>query len=106
MFASTFSRPRCAIPRVTSSMPASAARWSTSSSRGMADSAPSSENRRWPTYLVCRKDSNASAAPSRSRTCSCSAGSGRSAARSTRCWIQTRSSGSWMCMYSIPTRRQ
>ena len=59
----------------------------------MADSPPSREKRFWPTYLVCRKVSNASAALSRSRTCSCSAGSGRSAGRSTRCWIQRRCVG-------------
>ncbi len=33
----------------------------------MTDSPPSSENRFWPTYLVCRKVSNASAAFSRRR---------------------------------------
>ena len=33
----------------------------------MSDSAPSSENRRWPTNLVCRNISNASATLSRDR---------------------------------------
>ena len=42
----------------------------------MTDSPPSSENRFWPTYLVCRKVSNASAALSRRRIRSCSAALG------------------------------
>ena len=44
----------------------------------MTDSPPSSEKRFCPTYLVCRKGSNASPALSRSSTCSCSSRSGRS----------------------------
>ena len=67
MLASTLSRPRCGMPMQTSSSPASAAADSTASSSGMTDSPPSRENRFWPTYLVCRKVSNASAALSRRR---------------------------------------
>ena len=55
-----------------SSRPASAEACSTASSSGISDSPPSSENRFWPTYLVCRKVSNASAALSRLRMCFCS----------------------------------
>ncbi len=62
MLASTLSRPRCGMPMTTSSSACSAA-WSiTASIIGMTVSAPSSENRFCPTYLVCRKVSNASAA--------------------------------------------
>ena len=62
MLASTLSRPRCGMPITTSSSACSAA-WSIAASIiGMTVSAPSSENRFWPTYLVCRKVSNASAA--------------------------------------------
>ena len=67
MLASTLSRPRCGMPMTTSSRPASAAEVRTSSSSGMTDSPPSSENRFCPTYLVCRNVSNASAALSRRR---------------------------------------
>ena len=42
----------------------------------MTDSLPSSEKRFCPTYLVCRKASNASAALSRRRMWSCSSGCG------------------------------
>ena len=55
-----------------SSRPASADACSTASSSGISDSPPSSENRFCPTYLVCRKVSNASAAFSRLRMCFCS----------------------------------
>ena len=106
MLASTFSRPRWAMPSTTSSSGASAASVSTASSSGISDSPPSSENRRWPTYLVCRNISNASATFSRDRICTCSSWSARSCGRSTRAWIQARSSGFWMCMYSTPTVRQ
>ena len=71
----------------------------------MSDSPPSSENRFWPTNLVCRKVSNASALLSRRRMLSCSSRLGFWCGRSTRSWIQARSSGSWMCMYSMPIVR-
>ena len=107
MLASTLSRPRWAMPMTTSSRPCLGRGRRISSSSGISDSPPSSENRRCPTNLVCRNVSNASAALSRPRMCFCS--SARRASRtccSTRSWIQRRSSGSWMCMYSTPTRRQ
>ena len=47
-----------------------------SSSSGISDSPPSSENRRCPTYLVCRNVSNASAALSRPRMWCCSSAEG------------------------------
>ena len=72
MLASTLRRPRCAMPMQTSSRPSSAARDSIASSSAMTDSPPSSEKRFWPTNLVCRKVSNASAALSRRRMRSCS----------------------------------
>ncbi len=106
MFASTFSRPRCAIPMTTSSSPAAAASSQSSSSSGMVVSPPSRENRFWPTYLVCRKVSNASASFSLARIRSCSSRGGFTCGRSTRSWIHLRCSGSWMCMYSIPVVRQ
>ncbi len=106
MLASTLSRPRCGMPMQTSSRWSSAAAESTASSSGMTDSPPSRENRFWPTYLVCRNVSKASAALSVRRIRSCSARSGFSGARSMRSWIQARWSGSCMCMYSMPSVRQ
>ena len=50
----------------------SAASASTASSSAMTVSAPSRLNRFWPTYLVCRNVSNASATLSRPRMCNCS----------------------------------
>ena len=72
MLASTLSRPRCAMPITASSRPASAASLITASSSGISDSPPSRENRRWPTYLVCRNVSNASATFSLDRMRICS----------------------------------
>ncbi|RPK91261.1 hypothetical protein EES46_11050 [Streptomyces sp. ADI98-10] len=106
MFARTFSRPRWAMPMTTSSRRASAAESSTASSSGMTDSPPSSENRFWPTYFVCRNVSNASAAFSRRRMRSCSSRSGFGRGRSTRSWSHLRCFGSWMCMNSMPVVRQ
>ena len=106
MLASTFSRPRWAMPMTASCRLLAAASVSTASSSGISDSAPSSENRRWPTNLVCRNISNASATFSRDRMRSCSSWSARGCGRSTLAWIQARSSGFWMCMYSMPTVRQ
>ena len=76
MLARTLRRPRWAMPMTTSSRRDSAAESSTASSSGMTDSPPSSEKRFWPTYFVCRKVSNASAAFSRRRMRSCSSRSG------------------------------
>ena len=92
MLASTLSRPRWAMPMTASSRLGAAASVSTASSSGISDSAPSSENRRWPTNLVCRNVSNASATFSRDRMRSCSSWSARPCGRSTRSWIQARSS--------------
>ncbi len=77
MLARTLSRPRCGIPMQTSSMSSAAARHRMRSTSAMADSPPSSENRFWPTNLVCRKVSNASAALSRRRIRICSSLLGR-----------------------------
>ena len=106
MFASTFSLPRCAIPITASSSEARAASVSTASSSAIRDSAPSRENRRWPTNLVCRNISKASATFSRDRICICSSWLGLPCGRSIRSCSQARSSGFWMCMYSTPTVRQ
>ncbi len=106
MLARTFSRPRWAMPMTTSSSRDSAAESSTASSSGMTDSPPSREKRFWPTYLVCRKVSKASAAFSRRRIRSCSSRSGLECGRSTRSWIHLRCFGSWMCMNSMPVVRQ
>ncbi len=72
----------------------------------MTVSPPSSENRFWPTYLVCRKVSNASAALSLDRMYFCTVADGFSCGTSTRSWIQRRSAGSRMWVYSTPTVRQ
>ena len=106
MFTSTLSRPRWAIPMIADAMPKSAARPSTASSTTMALSAPSMPKRFWPTYLVSKKRSRASAAFSRSRMCSFSSSPGAKLNPSTCSWSQRFSSGSWMCMYSTPTVRQ
>ncbi|SKZ88764.1 Uncharacterised protein [Mycobacteroides abscessus subsp. abscessus] len=85
MLANTLRRPRCGIPMTTSSSEYSAL-WSiTASIIGMTDSAPSSEKRFCPTYFVCRKVSNASAALSLERMYFCSATGGLT------CLISTRS---------------
>ncbi len=96
VLARTFSRPRCAMPITASSRLASAASLITASSSGISDSPPSSEKRFWPTYLVCRNVSNASATFSRPRMRICSSWPGRAGGTST----------CWMCMYSTPTVRQ
>ena len=106
MLARTLSRPRWAMPMTTSSRWARAAEVIAASSSGISDSPPSSEKRFCPTNLVCRKVSNASAVLSRPRMCFCSSRSGLPGGTSTRSWIQARSLGSWMCMYSMPTVRQ
>ena len=106
MLASMFSRPRCGMPMQTSSSSSLAAADRTASTRGITDSPPSRENRFWPTYLVCRNVSKASAALSVRRMRSCSVRSGLSGAVSIPCWIHWRCSGSCMCMYSMPTVRQ
>ena len=71
----------------------------------MTVSPPSRENRFWPTYLVCRNVSNASAAFSLARTYFCSTTAGFWCGTSMRSCSQARCSGSAMCMYSVPTVR-
>ena len=106
MLASTFRRPRWAMPMVTSSRPISAAASQISSITGTVVSPPSRLNRFWPTNFVCRNVSNASAWLSFSRIRSCSSRGGLLCGCSTRSWIQRRCSGSMMCMYSMPVVRQ
>ena len=106
MLASMLSRPRWAMPMVTSSSPACAAASQISSTTGTVVSPPSRENRFWPTNLVWRKVSNASAWLSFCRIRSCSSRGSLVCGRSTRSWIQRRCSGSMMCMYSMPVVRQ
>ena len=72
----------------------------------MTVSAPSSEKRFCPTYLVCRNASNASAALSLERMYFCSATGTLSCGTSMRSCSQARFSGSRMCMYSTPVVRQ
>ena len=74
MLASMLSRPRWAMPMQTSSSPASAAASQISSTSGIVVSPPSRLKRFWPTNLVWRKVSNASAWLSLSRMRSCLAG--------------------------------
>src|SRR6266516_3624589 len=106
MLASTLSLPRWAMPTTASSRPPREASVSTASSSGISDSAPSSENLRCPTNLVCRNISNASATLRRLRMRNCSLWPGLPCGRSIRACSQARSSGFWMCMYSTPTVRQ
>ena len=73
---------------------------------GIADSAPSSPKRFCPTYFVARNFSNASAALSRSRMWRWSSVGSSGDTPSTCSWIHRCSSGSWMCMYSMPIVRQ
>ncbi len=106
MLASTLSRPRCGMPMTTSSRACSAA-WSiTASIIGMTVSAPSSENRFCPTYFVCRKVSNASAALSLLRMYFCWATVGLSCLTSMRSCSHFCCSGSRMWVYSTPMCRQ
>ena len=72
----------------------------------MTDSPPSRLKRFWPTYLVWRNVSNASASLSLPRMRICSSCPGFSYLRSTSPWIHLRCTGSWMCMYSMPMVRQ
>ena len=106
MLASTLSRPRCDMPITAESRPWSAACSRMASRIGISDSAPSRPKRFWPRYLVPRNFSNASAALSRSRMWRWSSTGSLEGAPSTCSWIQRFSSGSWMCMYSMPTVRQ
>ena len=76
------------------------------SSSGIRDSPPSSEKRFWPTNLVCRKVSKASAALSLETMRSCSSRLGFEYGCSSWSWNHLRSAGSWMCMYSMPVVRQ
>ena len=105
VFASTFRRPRWAMPITISETPESAAAEHSASSIGIRVSAPSRLKRFWPRYLVWRKRSKASAATSRSRIRRFSSGDGSSTGRSTRACTHSFWSGSWMCMYSTPTVR-
>ena len=104
--ASTLRRPRCVMPNTTSVMPASAASLHSASSIGIRVSAPSRLKRFCPRYFVCRKRSNASAALSRSRIRRFSSWLATGGTPSTRSWIHSFWSGSWMCMYSTPTVRE
>ena len=72
----------------------------------MTDSPPSREKRFWPTNFVCRKVSNASAALRRSMMCASSSLAKGLRGVSISRWSQARSSGSVMCMYSMPMVRQ
>jgi hypothetical protein len=63
---STFSRPRCAMPMITSSAPAPAASAMISSSMGTMASVPSMENRFCPLKARCRKFSKPCTCDSRS----------------------------------------
>ena len=105
MLASTLRRPRCAMPMATSWMPVraeSARMWSSS---GISDSPPSREKRFWPMNFVWRNSSKASARMRVPRMWRCASGEGASYGRSMRFWTHARCSGSWMCMYSMPTVR-
>ena len=102
---STFSRPRCAMPMMTSSAPAAAASAMISSSMGTMASVPSMENRfcplnaRWRKFSKpCTWDSRSSRARRRSADRGCRYSPPSMASRS-----QARSSGSGRCRNSYPT---
>ena len=105
MLVSTLRRPRWAIPITTSSVSWSAASERTASSSGIIVSAPSSENRLWPMYLVWMNCSRASASLSFSKMRflrAVSMGS-RNCCGSIRSMSQRFSAGEEMCMNSLPT---
>ncbi len=68
VLASTFRRPRWAMPITASFTPARAASESTRSRSGISASQPSSEKRLCPTYFACRNFSKLSASMSFSST--------------------------------------
>ncbi len=103
MLASTLRRPRWPMPIIAPSR-CVAGRLLQRGRRGWGWrlSPPSIPNRFWPRYLVPRNFSNASAALSRPRMWRCSSAASEASTPSTCSWIQAFSSGSWMCMYSMP----
>ena len=71
----------------------------------MADSAPSMPKRFWPTYLVAEELlEGLGGVEALEDVALLVGGRGRSSTPSTCSWIQRFSSGSWMCMYSMPMR--
>ena len=74
---------------------------------GISVSDPSSENRLWPMYLVCRNRSKASAAFSFDSTRCCMSLDSGSVIRSVskRSWSHFVSVGEEICMNSTPTWR-
>ena len=106
MFANTFKRPRCGIPIHTSSSFASAAAEITASRSGITDSPPSSENRFWPTNLVCKNDSKASALFSLRKIRNCSSRATVGVPTSICSCIHLRSAGFSINIYSTPIERQ
>src|SRR5690348_3321925 len=107
--ASTFKRPRWAMPKTISSTPRSPAPSINLSSTGITVSQHSSEKRFWPKYFVCRKRSNCSAEISfQSKRFFTSTGSGCGTTNSRRCCSRSHvfSSLLWMWRYSTPTLPQ
>ena len=108
MLASTLSRPRWAMPRITSSTPSWLPRLRICSSAGIIDSPPSRPKRLVPVNLTLRNFSNSSASVSRLRMVFLPSAVNWVWLRmlSIRCWIQAFSPGSWMCMNSTPMEPQ
>ncbi len=102
--ASTFSRPRWAMPTTTSLTPSWLPRFRICSSAGIVVSPPSSPKRLVPVYLRSRKRSKTSAAVSRSNIASLPLAVNSVWLRmdSMRSWIQAFWAGSWICMNSTP----
>ena len=104
MLISTLSRPRWAMPEDRCLHRARRRRASRmASSIGIADSAPSSPKRFWPTYLVCEELLERLGGVEPVEDVALLVGAtGSVETPSTCCWIQRFCSGSWMCMYSMP----
>ena len=109
MLASTFSRPRCAMPSTISSTPCSPAFSIARSSSGIRLSPPSSEKLLAPMYFFCMNSSKMTASVSRVRMRSCSsrveldAVLGRLPCAPAASRARSRSS---MCMNCTPIERQ
>ncbi len=102
--ASTFSRPRCAMPSTMSVTPSAPPRLMICSSAGTIASEPSRPKRLVPVYLRSRNFSKPSASISLLRIARrpCSVNETSLSLPSMRSWIQAFSSGSEMCMNSKP----
>ena len=107
MLASTLSRPRCAMPMTTSSRPVLGGRRQDLVEQRDDRLAALEREPLLPDVLGLqeRLERLGGVEPAQDRAAAPRGTAWRSGT-STRSWIQCRSSGSWMCMYSMPMRRQ